>query len=79
VSVKIAGRDAPLARKEKSVELVRQVLDRMESGAAEAEVMDFAQGIRGDPELCSHGKMCYYPEVVNRAGPATGSRVIARG
>ena len=79
VSVKIAGRDAPLVRKEKSVALVRQVLDRMASGAAEAEVMDFAQGIRGDPELCSHGKMCYYPEVVNRAGPATGSRVIARG
>jgi len=63
-SVKIAGRDAPLARKEKSVELVRRVLDRLDAGQDRDEVAAFARNLRREPELCRHGQMCYYPEVV---------------
>lgn len=64
-SVKIAGRDAPLARKEKSVGMVREVLDH---GGTADEISAFARGLRHNPDLCSHGQMCYYPEVVqNRA------------
>jgi len=63
-SVKIAGRDAPLARKEKSVELVRRVLDRLDAGQDSDEVAAFARNLRREPDLCRHGQMCYYPEVV---------------
>ncbi len=83
-SVKIAGRDAPLARKQKSVELVRRVIVRLEEGDEETGLMTFARGVRDRPELCGDGQMCYYPEVVGRnrrlptSDPA-GDRVIACG
>lgn len=79
ISVKIAGRDAPLERKQKSVELVRKVIERMEACENETDVMDFAQGVRGKPELCSEGLMCYYPEMVQRKGLQNRDRIIARG
>ncbi len=85
VSVKIAGRDAPLERKEKSVALVRKVIDRMNTNEKEMGVMDFAQGIRRKPDLCAHGQMCYYPEVVRHqkyrksASADPGVGLIARG
>ncbi|MCF8474034.1 MAG: U32 family peptidase [Emcibacter sp.] len=67
-SVKIAGRDAPLERKVKSVSLVRMLLDRIESGDDFAECAAFAKGIRQTPDLCRHGQMCYYPEVTKKSG-----------
>lgn len=66
ISVKIAGRDAPLERKAKSVELVQKILDRMVAGDGEAEVAAYAQGFRQSSVLCNHGQMCYYPEVIRR-------------
>jgi hypothetical protein len=68
-TVKLAGRETPTARKLKSLELVRSVLERM---ADEAEVMSFAQGLRGRPDHCATGYMCYYPDVLQR--PAARSR-----
>lgn len=67
-SVKIAGRDAPLTRKVKSVELVRRVRDEMAKSAPPRDMAAFARNIRRNPDLCGDGRMCYYPEVVRRGG-----------
>jgi len=63
-SVKIAGRDAPLERKVKSVDLVRMQRDFMNGGHRESACSAFAQGIRKRPDLCHHGLMCYYPDAL---------------
>ncbi|WP_207062998.1 U32 family peptidase [Motiliproteus sp. SC1-56] len=73
-AVKIAGRDAPLTRKEKSVELVRRTLDRMAADRDPARLMDYAQALRPSERQCASGYMCYYPEVLRQRA----SRVIAR-
>lgn len=65
-SVKIAGRDAPTARKVKSVEMVAQVRQAlMRSGANDAKAI--ARKMREQPEHCQVGYMCYYPEVRMKA------------
>lgn len=62
-SVKIAGREGATARKLKSVEMVRRVVDRAATGASESEVCQSAVAIRGTEAHCRSGYMCYYPEV----------------
>ena len=59
-AVKIAGREARLDRKLKSVELVRTIQDIVQSGASEEDVLSQARGMRGAP--CTDGYMCYYRE-----------------
>ncbi len=61
-SVKIAGREGSLERRLKSVEMTRAVLDRCASGS-ERETVALARSLRGRPELCASGFMCYYREV----------------
>lgn len=68
-AVKIAGREAALPRKLKSVEMVRAVRDRALAASA-AEVAAFAQGLRRRPDLCAGGYMCYYREVLDSPAPA---------
>ncbi|MCL2656990.1 MAG: U32 family peptidase [Betaproteobacteria bacterium] len=63
-AVKIAGREAPTARKLASVRMVRSVLDRAEAGESREQVMRFAQELRPSVEHCKTGYMCYYPEVL---------------
>lgn len=60
VSLKIIGREAPLAKKVASVKLVRQVLDLVESGAGPEEVANCSRTLRGSPQLCDSGYMCYF-------------------
>ncbi|HYG90056.1 MAG TPA: U32 family peptidase [Azospirillum sp.] len=60
-AVKIAGREGPLPRKLKSVEMVRSVRDAM----ADGDAVEFARGIRNRPDLCDSGYMCYYREVLS--------------
>jgi len=62
-SVKIAGREGATARKSKSVEMVRRVLDRQRAGDPEAAVRAAAVGVRHTVTHCRSGFMCYYPEV----------------
>jgi U32 family peptidase len=62
-SVKIAGREGASARKLKSVEMVRRVLDRQRAGEDAAALCETAIGIRNTPNHCRSGFMCYYPEV----------------
>lgn len=59
-SLKIVGREAPLAKKTASVRLVRRVLDMVEAGENEKSVKAKARRIRGTPDLCGSGYMCYY-------------------
>ena len=70
-AVKIAGRESPLERRLRSVEVVRAVLDR---DGGEAQVAAFAQGLRKRPDLCQSGFMCYYREVLWPAGGRARSR-----
>lgn len=72
-AVKIAGREAGTPRKQKSVEMVagtRRVLD----GAGGEAAIEFARGLRGRPDLCGGGFMCYYRETAaDAAGPVTAA------
>ena len=61
-AVKIAGRDSRLERRLKSVEMARAVLDRAATGD-ERQVQEFARALRGKPDRCACGFMCYYREV----------------
>lgn len=63
-AIKIAGREAPTARKLASVTMVRTILDRIEEGDDDAEVMARAKQLRPSHEECRTGYMCYYPEVL---------------
>jgi collagenase-like PrtC family protease len=60
VSLKIIGREGSLGKKIASVKLVRKVLDLVEAGAGPEEVGNAARAIRGIPELCNSGYMCYF-------------------
>jgi len=63
-AIKIAGREAPLERKLKSIQLVRSVRDQVAAGDTARSVYDYASSVRERPELCQSGYMCYYPEVL---------------
>ena len=74
-AIKIAGREGPLERRLKSVEMVHAVLKRSEAASRREEVFDFAQGLRKKPELCQSGYMCYYREVIApRRTPAANAK-----
>jgi hypothetical protein len=79
-AVKIAGREAPTARKLASVTMVRTVLERLAAGASDAEVCDCAMRLRPSLEHCATGYMCYYPEVLRQldVGGERGERGHAR-
>lgn len=61
-SIKIAGRDSPVERKVKSVEMVCQVRDIYRDTASEDGAIAHAMAIRKTPQHCEKGYMCYYPE-----------------
>lgn len=63
-AVKIAGREAPTSRKVASVQMVKAILDRIDSGDTGEELMRFAKEMRPSVEHCNRGYMCYYPEVL---------------
>ncbi len=64
-AVKIAGRDGPLERRLRSVEMVRRVLDRAAEEPGEEAVVALARTMRKKPELCASGYMCYYRELAD--------------
>jgi len=63
-AIKIAGREAPTARKLASVRMVRSVLDRVRCGEDDVDVREFAMKLRPSEAHCVTGYMCYYPEVL---------------
>lgn len=67
-AVKIAGREAPTARKLASVQMVKAVVERSLVDTDPAAVQDFATRLRPSVAQCASGNMCYYPEVVTGTG-----------
>ncbi len=63
-ALKIVGRESSLDRKAKSVIVVRNILDMVLSGKGEVEVMEEARRLRGTPEFCDSGYMCYYRDAI---------------
>ncbi len=76
-AVKIAGREAPLARKLASVAMVRSIVDRALAGEPEARIKAFAMNIRPSVEHCRTGHMCYYPEVLRPQPDGKGQGIDA--
>ncbi|MBK7331800.1 MAG: U32 family peptidase [Betaproteobacteria bacterium] len=62
-SLKVVGREAPLARKLGSVRLASIALRLAERGAAREAIRDAVVAERGAPELCESAHLCYYPDV----------------
>ena len=59
-SVKIVGREASFYRKMRSLQLVKAVMDEVRKGASREQVAAIARSIRGTPEYCNKGYMCYF-------------------
>ncbi|MDH3378169.1 MAG: U32 family peptidase [Gammaproteobacteria bacterium] len=63
--IKIAGRDGNSLRKRRSLDMVREVVDLLATENNNEEIISFAKRMRGEPDLCQDGCMCYYPEVLS--------------
>ena len=61
-SVKIVGREASFARKMGSLQIVKAVMDEVRGGAPAERIADFSLSLRGTPEYCGKGYMCYFRE-----------------
>ncbi|MCC7325771.1 MAG: U32 family peptidase [Burkholderiales bacterium] len=68
-SLKVVGREAPLARKLGSVRLAALALRLAEDGATRETIRDAVVAERGAPELCENAHLCYYPDVWTDARP----------
>ena len=76
-SLKVVGREAPLARKLASVRLATEARDLAQRGAAPEGIRDAVVALRGAPELCRDAHLCYYPDVWAARAPAAGSPAAA--
>jgi putative protease len=61
-SVKIVGREASFYRKMRSLQLVKAVMDEVRQGASCEAVAQTARSIRGTPDYCDKGYMCYFAQ-----------------
>ena len=77
-SLKVVGREAPLARKEASVRLAAMALEHAETGATREEIRDAVVSLRGAPELCRGAHLCYYPDVWADPTSARAARLRRR-
>ena len=78
-SLKVVGREAPLARKVASVHLAA-VAQRVAAGGGSPEaIRDAVIALRGAPELCRDAHLCYYPDVWAAGAPKEKRRVVRRG
>jgi putative protease len=61
-AVKIAGREASFYRKMRSLQMVKEVISHVNSGAASESIAKFAKKMRNTPKFCKKGYMCYFRE-----------------
>jgi len=66
-SLKIVGREASPFKKMASVKMVRDIVDRVRAGLPKLVTIQRAISLRGEPEHCEAGYMCYYK--VDANGP----------
>jgi putative protease len=59
-SLKIVGREASPFKKLASVRMVRDIVDRVRAGNSKLHVIERAISLRGEPQHCQSGYMCYY-------------------
>ncbi|HEV8147733.1 MAG TPA: U32 family peptidase [Bryobacteraceae bacterium] len=59
-SLKIVGREASPFKKLASVRMVRDIVNRTRAGDQKLTVIERAISLRGEPEHCHSGYMCYY-------------------
>jgi len=59
-SLKIVGREASPFKKLASVRMVRDIVDRVRAGSSRLVAIERARSLRGTPEHCDSGYMCYY-------------------
>jgi hypothetical protein len=71
-AARIAARDGGLRRKVAGVRLVRAVLEGIRRGERKRTSQKRALRLRGTPELCASGYLCYYRDC---EGPALAARV----
>lgn len=62
-SLKVVGREAPLARKVASVRLAALALDVAARGGTREAIRDAVVAERGAAQLCAGAHLCYYPDV----------------
>jgi U32 family peptidase len=67
-SLKVVGREAPIARKAASVRLAAVALGLAATGASPDAIRDAVVSLRGAPELCRDAHLCYYPDVWGAEG-----------
>jgi putative protease len=77
-SLKVVGREAPLARKEASVRLAAMALEHAQHGATREEIRDAVVSLRGASELCKGAHLCYYPDVWADQAPMRATRLRRR-
>jgi len=77
--LKVAGRFGPTARKLASIEAVRAARDLWLDHRDGAELVRFCQGLRGVPDACRTGRMCFYPAdvLLSRGGPRESGALSA--
>jgi len=78
-SLKVVGREAPLARKEASVRLAAHALRVAQAGGTREAIRDAVVALRGAPQLCEGAHLCYYPDVWADRLPAPRARSRAGG
>ncbi|MBU1340228.1 MAG: U32 family peptidase [Proteobacteria bacterium] len=61
-SVKIVGREASFQRKMGSLQLVKAVRDKTRNPENCNRIKDYARDLRGTPDYCDKGYMCYFRE-----------------
>ena len=59
-AVKIVGREASFFRKMRSLQLVKEVVDAVNTGMAADAVPELARSLRNTPQFCDKGHMCYF-------------------
>jgi putative protease len=59
-SLKIVGREASPFKKLASVRMVRDIVHRVRTGESKLHVIERAISLRGEPQHCQSGYMCYY-------------------
>ncbi len=70
-SLKVVGREAPLARKEASVRLATLALGLTLRGARPEEIREAVIALRGAAQLCRDADLCSYPDVWRADRPAS--------
>lgn len=72
-SFKVVGREAPLARKKKAVEMAARAMRIARGGGSPEEIRKAVIDLRGAAPMCEGAHLCYYPDVWRPSSPKEGA------